>query len=199
MQKNTLIPSKSVKEFLINYSDFFKEPVVKKFFSDQKNYVLLYQVIESRDSELITELDKRFKIFYKNTKKIKYLSSLIRFFAIDYDKKRRRESDRYQLILDKTANNNGLDSFFYKEINYEEELVGKDWDSNLTDTIVINGIKKLSEKQQSILTLSYIFDWTNTEIASHFQVSPQNVSQIKIQAIKKLKGYLLIEMESQSN
>ena len=52
---------------------------------------------------------------------------------------------------------------------------------------LVKGIKKLSEQQQLVLALFYQEEFSVREIASMLKLSVEKISQIRFQAIKKLK------------
>ena len=47
----------------------------------------------------------------------------------------------------------------------------------------------LSSKEREILTLIYLYGYTSTEIAKKMGTTKQNINQIKLRALKKLKNY----------
>ena len=76
-------------------------------------------------------------------------------------------------ILDISAGNEYDPIEILSKKEYNEELV--------------KGIKKLSEQQQLVLALFYQEEFSVREIASMLKLSVEKISQIRFQAIKKLK------------
>ncbi|MDQ7861797.1 sigma factor-like helix-turn-helix DNA-binding protein [Peribacillus frigoritolerans] len=57
--------------------------------------------------------------------------------------------------------------------------------SHISDEEMIKALKKLTAKQNLVLTMIFSYGLSNKEIAAYFQESPQNISSIRKQALKK--------------
>jgi len=55
---------------------------------------------------------------------------------------------------------------------------------------LVEGINKLSFEQQMVISLFYKEDFSVREISDVMKIPPEKVSQLRFQAIKKLKGYI---------
>lgn len=73
-------------------------------FSDKSNKVLLDSFLSQPNEENANLLDEKFKIFYFNAKVSKYVSKLIRFYSIDFDKRTNKQRQRYQLQKEDASN-----------------------------------------------------------------------------------------------
>lgn len=183
-----------------NINDFFKiydqkmnEPIVKQFLQEKNNYSLLISSIDKPTKENKNRLDTAFKNHYKKVKIVNYLSKLIYFFAIDFDKKisnhRKKNvlnmdsdtsfTDRNKLIKESTSN-----IMSYKlEINEKNSKIV----DIISDEEIITNIKNLSDKQIRILELKYINNFSNKEISKFLNESEQTISYNLRKALNKLR------------
>lgn len=81
-----------------------KHPLVKNFLSNPRYERLFNHVLEHPDSEEAECLDREFKRFYKNIRMIKYINSMIRIFSVDFDKRVRKNRERFPLMIDDSPN-----------------------------------------------------------------------------------------------
>lgn len=116
------------------------------------------------------------------------MASLIHFNSINYDKKRKVIVNRYPLTLD---NNERLDSNI--KSSYDPEIISLDLKDHITDNSLFLAYKTLSEKQQKVLSLSYVRNLNDKEIAIIIGGSQQNVSKHRLKALSKLRDCMLRE------
>lgn len=62
------------------------------FLSNPKNQQLLRQVMEEPNEENAKKLDSEFKQFYQKIRIIKYISTMIRIFSVDFDKRVKKKA-----------------------------------------------------------------------------------------------------------
>ncbi|GAA0504399.1 hypothetical protein GCM10008986_34920 [Salinibacillus aidingensis] len=135
---------------------------------------------------------------------MKYLITLIRYQSIDYDKKRRKLSERFPLIVDKPLcdeeDGETVGSLLTMEHPDFEELFVKhnaqDLKDFVTSSALYNAIDTLTEKQRSVLKHFYVDNLSNKEIAHLYNESPQNISKLHQQALKKLRKHLGLESKN---
>lgn len=82
---------------------------------------------------------------------------------------------------------------FSKECSYQNTKIPYDFinsysDKSISDNLLFfDIIKSLSKYEQQILIYLYIYNLKVTEIAKIYHVSKQNINQIKLRSLKKLK------------
>lgn len=123
-----------------------------------------------------------------NGRFIKYMANLIYYNSINHDKKRRIIANRYPLILE---NNDLLESASYTD---EIGLSSLDLKDHITDDSLYKAFETLTEQQQKILSLAYVKNLTDKEIAILLKVSQQNISKHRLKALDKLRR-LLVDRE----
>lgn len=69
-----------------------------------------------------------------------------------------------------------------------------DLSSHIGDEDLVKALRKLTPKQNRVLTMVYSYGLTNKEIAAYFHESPQNISSIRKQGLKKLRKHYMDEI-----
>lgn len=122
------------------------------------------------------ELDDKFKNHYTKIF-IKYMSTLIHFSAIEYDKKHNSYNKRYPLTLDQPLNSENETTMIDILIKHDQDIFNDIQDKytdseNLTEyfecpyqILAINELKP-KPKQKLILKYKYIDNLKNTEIVN---------------------------------
>ncbi|UOR14194.1 RNA polymerase sigma factor [Halobacillus amylolyticus] len=180
------------KEFKRDNEKLMAQPIVRRFLDDEENLKLLNGYLEG-DEKAAALLDERFKQHHNKAKIINYLSSLIYYFSIDYDKRAKLKSYRFPLILNKRLNVNEKDNsedllgtFGSETVPYEEIVDNKYLENIFTNKSLAKAITKLTDKQKEIVSLFYIYQYSNKEIAEYLKESEQNISNLKRRALKTL-------------
>ncbi|WP_016993738.1 sigma-70 family RNA polymerase sigma factor [Lysinibacillus boronitolerans] len=184
-----------IEEFFYRNNEQVNNPIVKSFLSDPQNLYLVQKAILYPTDLNKKLVDESFQSHYINVRKIKYVSNLIYFFSLDFDKKRRRMQNRSLLILDKglseeggttlkeliedTRNENGLD-----------HLIGGGLLDNIEDVQLLKSLQKLTVKQLQILEMIYVKELSIKEIAQILKTTPQNISNHHRKALNKLNHSL---------
>ncbi|MGE7691454.1 sigma-70 family RNA polymerase sigma factor [Lysinibacillus sp. NPDC097214] len=187
--------NQKIEEFFYRNNEQVNNPIIKSFLSDFNNLYLVQKAIlypTERNKKLV---DESFQSHYINVRKIKYVSNLIYFFSLDFDKKRRRLQDRTLLILDKGLSEEGSttakelieDASIGKELDH---LVGEGLLDNIEDEQLLKSLRKLTVKQLQILEMIYVKELSIKEIAQTLQTTPQNISNLHRKALNKLKHTL---------
>ncbi|MDH6596144.1 hypothetical protein M2353_000845 [Bacillus aerius] len=84
------------------WKEIIDHPLIQQFLSNPKNQQLLRQVMEEPNEENAKKLDSEFKQFYQKIRIIKYISTMIRIFSVDFDKRVKKSSivfRSYSIIL----------------------------------------------------------------------------------------------------
>lgn len=187
--------NQKIEEFFYRNNEQVNNPIIKSFLSDSNNLYLVQMAIlypTDRNKKLV---DESFQSHYINVRKIKYVSNLIYFFSLDFDKKRRRLQNRTLLILDKglseeggtTAKEQIEDASIGKEL---ENIVGEGLLDNIEDEQLLKSLQKLTVKQLQILEMIYVKELSIKEIAQTLKTTPQNISNLHRKALNKLNTTL---------
>ena len=184
-----------IEEFFYRNNEQVNNPIIKSFLSDSNNLYLVQKAILYPTDHNKKLVDESFQSHYINVRKIKYVSNLIYFFSLDFDKKRRRLQNRALLILDKGLSEEGGTAA--KEL-IEDASVGTKLDhivdggllDNIEDEQLLKSLQKLTVKQLQILEMIYVKELSIKEIAHTLQTTPQNISNLHRKALNKLKTTL---------
>ncbi|MGG3558792.1 sigma-70 family RNA polymerase sigma factor [Peribacillus frigoritolerans] len=177
-------PKQKVELYFRKSQKAFSHPIIKEFFKNEKNKQLLEEVIANPTNENTCLLDNRFKSYYQRARIVKYVSTLIHNYSIEYDKKDRKRRKRYQLTLDNT---NFMESNYESVYNHEFQSLYSSLPDQIENEILYNALNKLSKKQLKILELIYIYNFSNKEVANCFNESAQNISSLHKKSLKRLK------------
>ncbi|MBB4824734.1 RNA polymerase sigma factor (sigma-70 family) [Sporosarcina luteola] len=165
---------KSFNDKIIN--DFLQCPNNKKLFDE-------YQKTKEEDCKLL--LDEQFKKFYQQFRLISYLIKVLHYESKHFDKKIRQHNSRNQLILSNNMDlleNVKCSSDISDEMNYSSNI-----EDHITSERLLKSISNLTDRQKQIMSLAYIEQMTDTEIARHLKITQQAVSKAKSRAIKKIR------------
>ena len=169
--------------FWKKYSYSMNQPIIKNFLKDKANYELLKKAINNKDNDSKKELNKRFQKYYKNIKAIHYISKLIHFYSIDYDKRINNYKSRNIIASMKDYNYVAQNSYMEeKKLNTGENLTLKDFEhkqsllNQIEDKDLYERLKELTELQIDILELFYVYNLTNKEISKLLGKSAQTIS-----------------------
>ena len=184
-----------IEEFFYRNNEQVNNPIVKSFLSDPQNLYLVQKAILYPTDLNKKLVDESFQSHYINVRKIKYVSNLIYFFSLDFDKKRRRLQKRSLLILDKGLSEEGETTL--KELiedtrneNGLDHLIGGGLLDNIEDVQLLKSLQKLTVKQLQILEMIYVKELSIKEIAQLLQTTPQNISNHHRKALNKLNHSL---------
>ena len=187
--------NQKIEDFFYRNNEQVNNPIIKSFLSDSQNLYLVQKAI-LYPTEINRKLvEESFQSHYKNVKKTKYVSNLIYFFSLDFDKKRRRVQNRSLLILDKVFSEKDGKTAIERieDTSNETELdniVGEGLLDNIEDEQLLKSLQKLTVKQLQILEMIYEKELSIKEIAQTLQTTPQNISNLHRKALNKLNNSL---------
>lgn len=185
-----------VDNFFWNNREKIKNPLIQGFLSNEANLSLLKEYILDPSYVNKAKVDEAFQIHYNQVRNTKYISNLIHFFSIDFDKRQRKQHEKDLLILDKNISSDS--ATIIKEIipNYSQNNIP--FENNLLDNVenenLIKSLKKLSDKQLIILDMIYLKRLPLKEISTMLQTTPQNISNHHRKSLKKLNQLLSEEV-----
>lgn len=196
MEKYTINNKGNFILFLEKYKSELENPLIKGFLSIPSNFEIFKTAVQIPSIENKDIVEREFKKHCQNIKKIKYIDSLIRNYAIDYDKKIRKNKNRFLLEIDVYSNSRSLDGdILYEPISQEHFQGDKNLKNYITNSKLLLALESLTIKQFNILELIYIKNQSLKEIARRLSSTPQNISKIHRKAIENLKKQLVNEGE----
>ncbi|HFU7089561.1 MULTISPECIES: sigma-70 family RNA polymerase sigma factor [Bacillus] len=189
-----------IDHFYSLYQEKLEDPIMRNFLKDSDNYGLFLNAMEKPTNDNKQLLDKAFKSYFKKVKIISYISNLIYFYSIGFDKKVSINNKRNILNLDKPITNEGenhttildLMSDELTDITYMQfEKKQTHLKEHITDELLYEGLSLLSKKQLEILNLYYVHQYNNKQISRILSVSEQTISYNHKKALKTLKSQLI--------
>ncbi|OJE32351.1 RNA polymerase subunit sigma-70 [Bacillus tropicus] len=189
-----------IDHFYSLYQEKLENPIMRNFLKDSDNYGLFLNAMEKPTNDNKQLLDKAFKSYFKKVKIISYISNLIYFYSIGFDKKVSINNKRNILNLDKPITNEGenhttildLMSDDLTDITYMQfEKKQTHLKEHITDELLYEGLSLLSKKQLEILNLYYVHQYNNKQISRILSVSEQTISYNHKKALKTLKSQLI--------
>ncbi|ESU32000.1 hypothetical protein G3A_13550 [Bacillus sp. 17376] len=179
-----------------------QDPIVQEFLRDEESKAALDHALETLQDKDINKLDEHFKEFYRLNRALRYLTGLIKRYAIDYDKRVKLRNFRYQLIVDKPmsngrgeSNSTMLDMLENSNKTPEQFLMLKENEQRklfaMENHKLSDAIELLEPKQHQILYLYYAQGFTNKEIGKAFRQTEQNISYWHKKTLKQLEKVLV--------
>ena len=187
--------NQKIEDFFYRNNEQVNNPIIKSFLSDSQNLYLVQKAILYPTDINRKLVDESFQSHYVNVRKTKYVSNLIYFFSLDFDKKRRRLRKRSLLILDKGLSEKDGKTAIERieDASNETEpdnIVGEGLLDNIEDEQLLKSLQKLTVKQLQILEMIYVKELSIKEIAQTLQTTPQNISNLHRKALNKLNNTL---------
>jgi RNA polymerase sigma factor (sigma-70 family) len=183
--------------FQQEHPTFFQQPIIQSFLQDKKHRELLRKAICFPTEQNRQFVDKAFQTFYGSVKALTYLSNLIYYNAINFDKTMKKHDNREMLTLDQplqeeegNESTTHKDMLYYSSPDVTDRIACETMADYVKDPKLYQAIQTLTPKQRDILTHRYVRGLPNKEIASLFDDSPQNISKLHKKALQKLKNHL---------
>ncbi|WP_176521116.1 sigma-70 family RNA polymerase sigma factor [Bacillus toyonensis] len=189
-----------MNNFYSLYQEKLEDPIMRNFLGNSDNYELFLNVMEKPTNDNKQLLDKAFKAYFKKVKIISYISNLIYFYSIGFDKKVSTNNKRNILNLDKSVTNEGENNTTILELMSDDltDTTYMQFEENQThlkehiiDELLYKGLGLLSEKQLEILNLYYVHEYNNKQISRILSASEQTISYNHKKALKILKSQLI--------
>ncbi|KAB2477756.1 sigma-70 family RNA polymerase sigma factor [Bacillus cereus] len=192
--------SNQIETYCSKYKEKMNEPIVRNFLKDKKNNALFQEAIINPTEENTSMLNSAFSEYYRKVKMINYISNLVYFYSIDFDKRvslyKKRNLFALTVPHDEIDNNlNSLDAL----TSSEDDLTYKDYENmskkddlkdHIDGELLYKALDVLSDKQLKILTLMYLNDHTNKEVAEILGESVQTISYNHNKALAKIKEFM---------
>ncbi|OSX89539.1 hypothetical protein S2E19_04513 [Bacillus mycoides] len=192
--------SNQIEAYCSKYKEKMNEPIVRNFLKDEENYALFQEAIINPTEENASMLNSAFAEYYRKVKVINYISNLVYFYSIDFDKRvslyKKRNLFALTVSHEEVDNNlNSLDALTSSEddltyADYENMSKKDDLKDHIDGELLYKALDVLSDKQLKILTLMYLNDHTNKEVAEILDESVQTVSYNHNKALSKIKEFM---------
>lgn len=186
-----------IKDFNEENKDFLENTIVKSFLMREKNQKLLVQVICEPTEENKKLIDNEFKKFYFDVRFTSYISTILYFNAINFDKRHRKMLNRQPLTVDQPIKDDTSSTSFNAmlvdaemEIQVEDILRSDNIEDYITNPVLYEAIQSLTEKQKEVISLAYVKGLTDTEISKVLNKSQQAVSKIHKTALKSICKFI---------
>jgi RNA polymerase sigma factor (sigma-70 family) len=185
--------------YLEQHQEFLSNPVMKAFLNNEEHLSIFATAISFPSKINKGNLNEKFKQFYLELRLTKYLSTLLHYDSINFDKKKRKLADRFPLLLDQPVNYGGeeltllVDIIPSDGVVKESELIfhkSHSLEEHLTDMRLFEAIKILTDRQKRILELSYIEQMSDRRISIELGVSQQSISKTRNKALSRIKEFL---------
>jgi len=182
---------------LLEKNKILENPLIRNFLNDIRIFTLFKEAVLNPTKENREQVEREFKSCYQKIRLKAYLTKLIKYSAIDYDKRVRLTNGRFLPILDapkesengteptnreRTIEEIGVEDAVFRKLNLEEEISNKDLYKSLCD---------LSDKQYQIINLIYVKGLSVTEASKVVGSTPQNIANIHRRTLKKLQKSIL--------
>lgn len=179
-KKSLFVPEKTIGGMIVEI-DLLRDNILKEnkvfrsFLNDPENKRIYEKVIESNREDLLIDLNRRFKEFFLEVRLIKYISTIIHNSVIELDIQARKKAqflDPYDSALhDKLSTQEALGD---KKVLFDDEVISKAFQS-------------LTNNEKKVITLTYLKELKESEIAKQLNITQQAVSKTKCRALKKLR------------
>ncbi|MBN8208683.1 sigma-70 family RNA polymerase sigma factor [Bacillus sp. NTK071] len=167
------------------YEELKENLLFKSFVQEDVHWTSFREALLDPSQKALMNLNTLFHMYYVEIRFIAYLTKLIRYTAINFDRKRRLEHLRYPLTLDQPVGESG--STWIELVSSEDIQEGARFEEQLTSRSLYSAYKRLTGKQKEVLELSYRLETSDTEIAEARGISQQAVSRRRKRALEKLR------------
>ena len=153
--------------------------IIEEFLSYPDNQKMLEEYQYTNSQEIKNKLDREFKRFYQNIRILTYVIKVLHFESKRFDQKERLHRRRNILSLD------DHERFFTDFIGFSDDI-----SDHISSDKLFFSIRKLSERQKKILSLVFVKQMTDREIAHYFGISQQAVSKSRRNIIENIRKEL---------
>lgn len=106
---------------------------------------------------------------------VSYITSLLHFNSINFDKKKRKDSERFCLVLDDTEgeqvqHENSINTDFTENLTLEDQII---------DSQLYSNYMNLTKREREVLNLSVYHELSDTSIAKLLKITQQSVTKTK--------------------
>lgn len=169
--------------------------LIGSFLAVSENVTLVKNFLDSPSRENRINIEKAIRNFFISIRLIKYISNLILYCEIDFQRKATRVRQRNHLIYDKPLEGDSCISYGELLLNrsYSNEFGNtnssdpQQFKEMILDQQVYSAFMRLTPKQQKVITLVYCANKKDTEVSVLLGVTPQAITKTRVTALKKMK------------
>ena len=167
-----------------------KQRIIHAFLKCPENKKLLVEYQNTNSAELKIQIDLEFKKFYQNYRILSYLIKVLHFESKHFDKQIRTHRNKNQLIIDSDINftNIHLDNFVTDPIALSEDIT-----DHISSDNLFNCVRKLTNRQRDVISLFYVKQMTEKEIAKKLGITQQAVSKIRNNVLENIRKELMYD------
>ncbi|MEC0330091.1 MULTISPECIES: sigma-70 family RNA polymerase sigma factor [Paenibacillus] len=185
------------QSYCARHKPIFENRVIQSFFRDESNIILLLKS-QAGQADHQMALETGFRKHYFQIRFTRYLSSTIKYAALERLRFYRKIDRRNPLIFDVPLSDGRGGRSLGEALTGSVDLFPSDpavaspeqFQETFTNPCLFNAFSKLSAKQQIIVTMSYALCYKDHEIAAQLNISPQAVNKTRNLALKKLRQML---------
>ncbi|WP_283153315.1 sigma-70 family RNA polymerase sigma factor [Guptibacillus hwajinpoensis] len=168
------------------YDDLKGNLLFKSFIQEEKHWTSFMEAYVYGDREAVNKLNSLFQKYYTEIRFIAYVTKLIRYTAINFDRKRRLGHLRFPLTLDQPV---GMSRHAWIYFIESTETCGEtnSFAESFQQKSLYLAYSRLTPKQMEVLELFYRFEASDTEIAKMAGISQQAASRRRKRALEKLR------------
>lgn len=155
--------------------------ILREFNKSKDNHLLLLQYLNQPSETNKERLNLSFKKIYFEIRFTAYITKIIHYYAFNFDKKYRIQQKRFKLVPDEDFNNLPF------SLNTKIESQNFKIEDVISSVKLHNALYNLTSNEKEILSLSYIFNYSDTEISKIKYVSQQAISKGRTKALKKIR------------
>lgn len=164
-----------------------KQKIIQEFLKCPSNQTLIEEFKITHSEKIKQKIDFKFKKHYQNYRIMSYLIKVLHFESKHFDKKMRTYKHRYQLILTTDLENVNFSPIYFEKSYSDSNDFSYDIADHISDDKLFNSFKTLTERQREILSLVYVRQMTDKEIAHYLGITQQAVSKTRKNVIKKIR------------
>lgn len=161
-----------------------KKMIIQEFLKCPSNKKLFEEFNSTNSDETKIQIDSNFKKYYQNYRIISYAIKVLQFESKDFDKKMRIYRNRNQLTLATKAD---LSPIYNEKSFSDSNCFSEDIVDHISRDDLFNCVIKLTDRQLKILSLVYVKQMTDKEIASYLGITQQAVSKTRRNVIKTIR------------
>ncbi|WP_147802595.1 sigma-70 family RNA polymerase sigma factor [Alkalicoccus halolimnae] len=189
----SLHEKKQLEAFEQAHPLLFQNPLIRSFFKNKEHVYLLIQYVTHSTEQSMQALDEAFRDYYTGVKLVHYLSQTLHWKAVHYDKRLRKEAERFPLT-EEEALMTREQPYTKAELPWLEELKTP-LTEKLGDEQILRAFSQLTQRQKQVLQLVYGEGHTLTETGCLLGITQQGASKIHYAALCRLRKILIEEKE----
>jgi RNA polymerase sigma factor (sigma-70 family) len=199
-QRNAVEMEKRFSSFFLQFEKELANPLLRGFFQSENHSLLLVRLLSYPTYENMLCLNEAFRRFYMEKQVTGYLSKLIHHKARDYTRKYQKDKELCANTLDQPLKADT--TFTFLDLVSSEEDDAIDVLLNAMTTLqqhvsrpgLYTALNSLTNRQQVILNLYFLKNYSHREIGDVLGISQQSVSKTYQKALSHLRETLKEEM-----